>query len=241
MLANTLATGGQGENAATAIEHGVDAARTKGDPFDLALSLSGQAIFAFWAGDVDTAMTSGEQAVDAAQRSGNETALASASGAFGTAAVRTNPTLAEELLLLSTELSADIGNVAHELIARRGLGLLARVNRDFATACSSLVVAMQLADETGSELEYRLCSGLFINAASRAGYHDLALAIERTQDRSTQLAHHEVSETAASAGVVTRSAWSARRESRSKPAAGTRRELLAWISGELEDRTLAVR
>jgi class 3 adenylate cyclase/predicted ATPase len=240
VLANTLATGGRGENAAKAIEHGVDAARTKGDPFDLALSLSGQAIFAFWSGDVNTAMTSGEQAVDAAQRSGNETALASASGAFGTAAVRTNPTLAEELLLLSIELSADIGNVAHELIARRGLGLLARVNRDFETACSYLVVAMRLADETGSELEYRLCSGLFINAASRAGYHDLALAIERTQDRSTQLAHHEVSETAA---VRARDEIGVVGSSRITLEAGrrTRRELLAWISGELENRTLAVR
>jgi predicted ATPase/class 3 adenylate cyclase len=237
MLANTLATSGRLDEARTAIQRGVDVALEGGRPFDIALSCSGQAIFAFWSGDVELASAAGERALQNAEISGSETALVSATGALGTAIIRLDPDRASDFLSMSAELAADVGNVAHELIARRGLGVLARTRRDYRSAFRHLLDAMELAESTGSELEYRLAAGLLVNAASRCGEHDIALLVERSMGPSQPATSDQVTTVAAAAARrelgadAVRIAFTAGRL--------TRRELLAWLSGELEERSFA--
>ncbi len=237
VLANTLATSGRHEHARDTIARGVAVAVDGGDPFDVALSSSGQAIFAFWSGDVELAVAAGERALECAETSGSETAIVSATGALGTALIRADPDRAADFLSMSADLARDIGNVTHELIARRGLGLLARTRRDFRSAFVHLIAAMELAEATGAELEYRLAAGLLVNAASRCGEHDIALLVERSMSSSQTSAGSQVTDAAAArarrelGASAVRIAFDAGRL--------TRRDLLAWLSGELEERTFA--
>jgi class 3 adenylate cyclase/tetratricopeptide (TPR) repeat protein len=235
VLANALATAGRTDEALAAISTGVDMARRQGDDFDLVGSLSGQAIFSFWSGEVDRAVEAATEALDLAESIGNETALASATGALGTANIRRDPLSARSLLGFSADLAAEIGNVAHELIARRGLGLLERTAHRSADAAAHLLDAMSVADRAGVELEYQLSASLLINVLSRAGLHDLTLVVERSLQRRGGLASNELN---AIAVARARDDVGRTRSAELALAAGrrTRRDLLAWLRGEVEDR-----
>jgi len=206
--------------------------------FDLAMSASGQSIMAFWWGDQDLAIRAGELAIESAESSRSDTALASASGALGTACIRTDPELSRELLTLSVDLAVEIGNGYHELIARRGLGLLGRVHRDWEGAFSSLVLAMDRADQLGEELEYRLAANLLMNCTSKAGFHDITLTLERAlvpgdalvSDDKARIASDQARQALGPADRVRIS-----RDAGRLP----RRDLLAWLKGALEERTPA--
>lgn len=235
VLANALATAGRSDEALAAIASGVDVVRQRGEKFDLVGSLSGQAIFSFWSGDVERAFEAATEALDLAESIGNETALASASGALGTATIRLDPASARSLLEFSAELAAEIGNVAHELIARRGLGLLERTVHRYPEAATHLLDAMSVADRAGVELEYQLSASLLINVLSRSDLHDIALVVERSLQRHGELASDELNAIAVARARddVGRArsaelALVARRQ--------TRRDLLAWLRGEVEDR-----
>ncbi len=237
VLANALLTAGQVEEATELIGAGVAVASATGDALDLALSASGQSIFAFWASDDSLAVDAGRLALEAAESNGSETALASAAGALGTALVRTDPDQARELLELGVDVAVDIGNGAHELIARRGLGLLGRTQKNWGLAFPSLVGAMTRADELGEELEYRIAADLLINCASRAGHNDVALMLRQSLGEAELLSSPRTEELAATA----KDALDAVDRIRISSRAGRlpRRDLIAWLRGELEERTPA--
>jgi hypothetical protein len=204
------------------------------------MSASGQSILAFWWGDQDLALRAGELAIESAESSRSDTALSSAAGALGTASIRSDPDLARELLTLSIDLAAEIGNGYHELIARRGLGLLGRIHRDWPTAFDSLVLAMDRADQLGEEMEYRLAANLLMNSASKAGFHDITLTLERSLVPGDALVTDEKAKLASDRA---RQALGPAARIRISRDAGRlpRRDLIAWLRGELEERTPAGR
>jgi hypothetical protein len=165
--------------------------------------------------------------------------VARAAGALGTALVRTDPDQARELLELGVDAAVDIGNGAHELIARRGLGLLGRTQKDWDLAFPSLVTAMTRADELGEELEYRIAADLLVNCASRAGRHDVALLLRHSLGDAELLSSGRADDASAAA----KEALAAVERIRISSRAGRmhRRDLLAWLRGELEARTPAAR
>jgi predicted ATPase/class 3 adenylate cyclase len=232
VMANVAVSAGDFAGAIERITQGVAAARRNGDPFDLANSLAGEAIMRYWSGS-EGAVRSARESVDIAELLGNETILATAYGALGTAHLQVDPDQARELLEVSLSWAHLAGDQTQLSTGLRSISALEGSQGRWVRAAEVGLQALAHDDRVGDRTEFALVGHHLARVFQKLDRDDLTVALEHLLTRYPYVL---------SAGFAARAVERARE--RLGPAAAARAaqaasglaaiDLIAWMTGELE-------